>query len=92
MGFLTCNQLIKPSKQKIFVRPNYADVTTLVDYWIRNEKEMDKIVCMAGYSTFDDIAKITHVYTPNEERGKGYCKSIIYNLTKKLLEQTDAIY
>ena len=116
MGFLTCNQLIKPSKQGIFVKPNYSDVTTLAEYWIANEKEMDKIdismndaleeannwikektfyvlkdnsgkiVCMAGYSTFDDIAKITHVYTPKEERGKGYCKSIIYSLTKKLLE------
>lgn len=45
-----------------------------------------KIVSMAGYSQLDNVAKITHVYTPKEERGKGYCKSLIYSLTKKLLE------
>ena len=44
-----------------------------------------KIVCMAGYSVLDNTAKITHVYTPKEERGKGYCKSLVYQLTKKLL-------
>ena len=117
MGFLICNKLIKPTKHGIFVKPNYSDVTTLAEYWIANEKEMEninvdmnealeeannwikskqfyvlkdnngKLVCMAGYSIVDDIAKITHVYTPVEERGKGYCKNIIYNLTKKLLEE-----
>lgn len=118
MGYLSCDKVIKPdNKNGIFVRPNYSDVITLANYWIANEKEMDKleismndaieeaqswidsktfyvlkdntgkIVCMAGYSLLDDIAKITHVYTPPEERGKGYCKSLIYSLTKKLLEE-----
>lgn len=118
MAYLSCNEAIKPGTiNEIFVRPNYSDVITLANYWIENEKEMDKIdismndaieeaqswidsknfyvlkdsrgkiVCMAGYSTLDNIAKITHVYTPKEERGKGYCKNLIYSLTKKLLEE-----
>ena len=118
MGFLSCNKANKPeSKNGIFVRPNYSDLITLAEYWIGNEKEMDKmeismndaieeaqswidsktfyvlkdntgkIVCMAGYSLLNDIAKITHVYTPPEERKKGYCKYLIYSLTKKLLEE-----
>lgn len=44
------------------------------------------IVSMAGYGVVDDMAKITHVYTDKEERGKGYCQYLIYSLTKKLLE------
>ncbi len=46
-----------------------------------------KIVCMAGYRVMDDLAKITHVYTPVEERKKGYCKYLIYCLSKKLKEE-----
>lgn len=63
------------------------------DNWIKEKNfyvlknNSGKIVCMAGYSVIDDLAKITHVYTPKEERGKGYCKNLIYNLTKKLLEE-----
>lgn len=118
MGYLSLEKPIKPlNKKGIFVRPNYSDVTTLAEYFIANEKEMDnididinnaieevnawvkskefyilkdnkgKIVSMAGYSILDNIAKITHVYTPVEERNKGYCKNLIYNLSKKLLEE-----
>ena len=45
------------------------------------------IVAMAGYGVVEDAAKITHVYTPKEERGKGYCQYLIYSLSKKLLEE-----
>lgn len=54
-------------------------------YVLKND--VGKIVCMAGYSSIDNAAKITHVYTPKEERRKGYCKSLIYSLTKKLLDE-----
>ena len=46
-----------------------------------------EIVSMAGYSIIDQSAKITHVYTPKNERGKGYCQYLIYSLSKKLLEE-----
>lgn len=46
-----------------------------------------KAVSMASYSTVEDQAKITHVFTPKEERQKGYCKSLVYCLTKVLLEK-----
>jgi len=46
-----------------------------------------KAVCMAGYSTLDEYAKITHVYTERKERGKHYCTSLIYYLTKELIEK-----
>ena len=118
MGYLFLEKLVKPlNKKGIFVRPNYSDVTTLAEYFIANEKEMDnididinsaieevnawikskefyvlkdnkgKIVSMAGYSILDNFAKITHVYTPVDERNKGYGKNLIYNLSKKLLEE-----
>ena len=45
-----------------------------------------EVVSMAGFDVLDDMAKITNVYTPIEERGKGYCQYLIYSLSKKLLE------
>lgn len=46
-----------------------------------------KAVSMAGYSTLDEFAKITHVYTTPKERGKHYCTSLIYYLTKELINK-----
>ena len=54
-------------------------------YVLKNSK--GDILAMAGYSVIDDYAKLSHVYTPKEFRRKGYCKTIIYHLTKKLLEE-----
>lgn len=47
--------------------------------------ENDKIVSMARYTQIDDVASINKVYTPIEERKKGYCANLIYNLSNKLL-------
>lgn len=64
------------------------DVQAMLDsknfYIWRNEK--GKIVSMVSYNVADDQAKLSHVYTPTEERGKGYAANIIYNVTNKLLE------
>ena len=46
-----------------------------------------EIVSMAGFGIENNLAKITHVYTPKEERRKSYCKNLIYNLSKKLIEK-----
>ena len=45
-----------------------------------------KIVCMTYYIVTDNLAKISHVYTPVEERGKGYAANLIYNVTNNLLK------
>lgn len=47
----------------------------------------DKIVCMANYSEVDGQAKLSHVYTPIDERGKGYAANLIYSMTNDLLQQ-----
>ncbi len=44
-----------------------------------------KIVCMANYSETDGQAKLSHVYTPIDERGKGYAANLIYSMTNDLL-------
>lgn len=47
-----------------------------------------KIVCMVNYySIVEGQAKLSHVYTPIEERCKGYASNLVYNLTNNLLEQ-----
>ena len=47
----------------------------------------DKIVCMAGYGIVENQAKLNHVYTPIEERKKGYAANLIYLMTNDLLSR-----
>lgn len=65
------------------------DVQRMIDsqkfYVWKNEK--DKIVCMVNYSVVDGQAKLSHVYTPVEERAKGYAANLIYAVTNNLLNQ-----
>lgn len=49
--------------------------------------ENDKIVCMARYTLIDNVASINKVFTPKEERKKGYCANLIYNLSNMLLNE-----
>ena len=44
-----------------------------------------KIVCMAEYSVIENQGRIGRVYTPPEERCKGYAANLIYELANKLL-------
>ena len=48
--------------------------------------DFGKIVCMGYYSVNSDQAKISHVYTPVESRGKGYAANLVYEMTKKILD------
>ncbi len=117
MGFLSCDEPVKPSKGKgIFVRPNYSDKVTIAEYLRAHNKELfnkettqkdaleevegwleennfyvlkdssGEIVSMASFGIVGNLAKISHVYTTPEERGKGYCQYLIYSLAKKLID------
>lgn len=46
-----------------------------------------KIVCMSNYSEADGQAKLSHVYTPADERRKGYAANLIFQMTNLLLER-----
>ena len=54
-------------------------------YVLRNPQ--GKIVCMVSYGITDNQAKLSHVYTPIEERKKGYAANLIYLVTNDLLEK-----
>lgn len=54
-------------------------------YVLRNNE--NKIVSMAGYNVVGDKAKINAVYTPVEERKKGYAANLIYLMTNDLLKK-----
>lgn len=64
-----------------------------VDNWLKQDtfyvwrKKDGTAVSLAGYGVEKDLAKVTHVYTPKEERCKGYCTSLVYELTKLLLDK-----
>lgn len=46
-----------------------------------------KIVCIANFQVLGDTARIGHVFTLEEERGKGYAANLIHDLTEKLLNE-----
>ncbi len=54
-------------------------------YILKNQN--GKIVSMARYNCIGDVASINKVYTPKEERRKGYCSNLIYNLSNMLLSK-----
>lgn len=54
-------------------------------YILKNSN--NKIVCMAGYRITQNQAKLNHVYTPTEERRKGYAANLIYLMTNDLLNR-----
>ncbi len=56
-------------------------------------------VAMTSISEFNGMSKISHVYTLNDYRRKGYAESLVYSVTKQFLDQgnrvvlyTDASY
>lgn len=51
------------------------------------KNEEGKIVCMANYSEVDGQARLSHVYPPINERGKGYAANLIYTITDDLLKR-----
>ena len=66
-----------------------VDVQKMLDsnkFYIWKNRE-NKIVCMANYSEVDGQVKLSHVYTPIDERGKGYAANLIYRMTNDLLQQ-----
>lgn len=64
-----------------------------VDQFIKDDNfyvlknSLNKIVCMAGYRITENQAKLNHVYTPIDERGKGYASNLIYLMTNDLLSK-----
>lgn len=60
------------------------ELLKLGKFFILRNKE-GRIVSMASYSLTDKQAKISHVYTPIEERKKGYAANLIYLITNDIL-------
>ena len=77
------------SATPITMEQSKKDVETFVSddkfYVLRNAE--NKIVCMASYRITEEQAKINHVYTPVEERKKGYAANLIYLMTNEILKR-----
>ena len=73
----------------ITMEQSKKDVETFINddkfYVLRNTE--NKIVCMASYNIVGEQAKINHVYTPTEERKKGYAANLIYLMTNDILKR-----
>lgn len=73
----------------ITMEQSKKDIETFISddkfYVLRNAE--NKIVCMASYNIIGEQAKINHVYTPSEERKKGYAANLIYLMTNDILKR-----
>ncbi len=56
------------------------------NYYVWKNKD-NNIVSQAFYKVIEGNAKVSGVYTPVEERKKGYAANLIYNLTNKALKE-----
>lgn len=71
----------------------YAEALEEVSKWLDDEhyfvwrNNEGRAVSLGCYGTDNGLAKLSHVYTPLEERCKGYCRSLVYEVTKLLLEE-----
>ena len=83
----SCEEL--PTERNI----SLEDALKEVEEWMKEDNfyvwrsKTGKIVSMASFEIESSTAKISHVFTNREKRGKGYCKSLIHELTKNLLEK-----
>lgn len=60
----------------------YSNSDNTIYCW---KNEDNKIVSLATYSSNENYAKINNVFTPPEERRKGYASNLIYCITKEIL-------
>jgi len=72
----------------ITLQQAYEEIKSMIasdHLWIwRNSSE--KVVSMVHYGIAGNQVKLSHVYTPEEERRKGYAANLIHDVTKLLLE------
>lgn len=83
------NDILETENDNYTLEQAKIDIESMISegnfYILKDQK--DKIVCMARYTLINDIASINKVYTPIEERKKGYCANLIYDLSNMLLNQ-----
>ena len=64
-----------------------------VEYWLDKDNfyvwrnTLGKAVATASYDIMNDQAKLTNVYTAKDERCKGYCTSLVSEITAMILKQ-----
>lgn len=76
------------SSSPITIQQSYEEMKDMIaseNLWIWRNSE-DKIVCMVHYKIVGNQVRLSHVYTPGEERRKGYAANLIHDVTKLLLE------
>lgn len=81
-----CEEIYKDKKV------SFQESLVEVDSWIKNDNFFvwrngtGKAVSIASVNIINNEAIISHVFTPKEERKKGYCKSLIHEITKEILD------
>lgn len=71
---------------------SFAEALETANYFLDDDKfyvwrnSEGKAVSMGCYTVTANQAKVSHVFTEKSERGHGYCTSLVYSLTKKILE------
>ena len=87
------NYWIDLCKEQNNIDISFNDALVEAEEWINNENfyvwrnVLGKVVSLASYSVLENQAKISHVFTPMDERRRGYSKSLVHNVTEIILDQ-----
>ena len=82
-----CKEMVKADE--VTMEEAYEHMSELIktDTFLVWRNDFGKIVSMVKYKVSNGLAKLNHVYTPDEERRKGYAANLIYAVTKDMLEK-----
>lgn len=82
-----CREMVKADE--VTMEEAYVHMKELIgtDTFLVWRNDDGKIVSMVKYKISNGLAKLNHVYTPDEERRKGYAANLIYEVTKLVVEK-----
>ncbi len=82
-----CKEMVKADE--ITMEEAYEHMNELIktENFLVWRNDFGKIVSMVKYKISNGLAKLNHVYTPDEERRKGYAANLIYSVTKMVMEK-----
>ena len=81
------------SKESDNMDPSDKELINEIKYYINNydlfilEDDQANILSICSYTVLDDMAKLTRVYTPMNNRRKGYCEWLVYNVCDLLIKK-----
>ena len=82
-----CDEMLNADPITMEEAYEHAEELINLDTFFVWRNDDGKIVSMIKYKVSNGLAKLNHVYTPIEERRKGYAANLVYTVTKDMLDK-----